>query len=46
MRLHTESDHEVCQKCSKNYLQNSELTIHIEIIHLCSDVFALFVMSE
>ena len=27
-----------CHKCDKNCLTNSDLTVHSEITHLCSDV--------
>ena len=35
LNSHTESYHEVCHECDKNYLQKFELTVHIQLIHLC-----------
>ena len=35
-----------CQKCDKNCLTNSDLTVHSEIIHLCSDVPTHYMISK
>ena len=43
LTLHTECEHEVCHKCDKNDITKSEVTLHIEITHLCSDIPAHFV---
>ena len=46
MNSHTECDFKVCDKCHKKCLSNSELTVHIEITHLCSDIPAHFMIRR
>ena len=41
--LHPDYDHQIWHKCDKNYLPNSEITVHIETTHLCSDDPAQFI---
>ena len=35
LNSHTESYYEVCHECDKNYLHKFELTVHIQLTHLC-----------